>query len=183
MVSDIDISGEVYPIRHYVGYTASPKYPPIKRIVSHGAMSRNFVADIRPGTLEDEAKAKELEACPKCGKSLWYFGESPRAVDRFQVGDVVTRGKGKIGYEIIDGRPGRKGLLRPITVPSSGLSIPRTVPLSTLTLRQRNPDSYLAFQQALQGYFRQECGNTHQEEIEQLRTAALRAWPGQATIS
>lgn len=68
-----------YPISHYVGYTR--QQPPVKRIWSHGAHSAHYIAQIRPGTLAGEDSAKRTEACPKCGGSLWYFGESPTPAD------------------------------------------------------------------------------------------------------
>jgi hypothetical protein len=46
-------------------------------IRSHGARSAHYIAEIRAGTLADEETAMHTEACPKCGGSLWYYGESP----------------------------------------------------------------------------------------------------------
>jgi len=63
-----------YPITHYVGYTR--QLPPIKRIRQHAARSAHYVAQIRAGTEDDEDHIKEFERCPKCGGSLWYYGES-----------------------------------------------------------------------------------------------------------
>lgn len=64
-----------FPISHYVGYTR--QQPPVKRIRSHGARSAHYIAQIRPGTAVDEETAKRAGACPRCGGSLWYYGESP----------------------------------------------------------------------------------------------------------
>lgn len=64
-----------YPITHYVGWTS--QLPPIERVRQHGAKSAHYVAEIRPGTMRDEAHAKRHEPCPKCGQSLWYYAESP----------------------------------------------------------------------------------------------------------
>ena len=64
-----------YPITHYVGYTR--QQPPVQRIRSHGARSAHYVAQIRPGTMDDEDDIKQHEPCPKCGRSLWYYAESP----------------------------------------------------------------------------------------------------------
>ena len=64
-----------YPISHYVGYTS--QLPPIERVWQHGAKSSHYIAQIRPGTVRDEEHAKRFETCPKCGKSLWYYAESP----------------------------------------------------------------------------------------------------------
>jgi len=64
-----------YPITHYVGWTR--QLPPIKRVRQHAAGSAHFVAQIRPGTTEDEDAAKRGECCPACGGSLWYYAESP----------------------------------------------------------------------------------------------------------
>ncbi|MFD9965054.1 hypothetical protein [Amycolatopsis sp. NPDC059020] len=63
-----------YPITHYVGYT---RQLPIRRIRSHGARSAHHVAKIQPGTMDDENNIKRHELCPKCGRSLWYYAESP----------------------------------------------------------------------------------------------------------
>lgn len=43
----------------------------------HGARSAHFVAQIRPGALNDEDVVKRTERCPTCGASLWYYAESP----------------------------------------------------------------------------------------------------------
>lgn len=59
-----------HPISHYVGHT---RQVPIHRIRSHGARSGHFVAQIRPGTEEDEERVKRWESCPKCDGTLWYF--------------------------------------------------------------------------------------------------------------
>ena len=64
-----------YPISHYVGWTS--QRPPINRVRQHGAKSAHYVAQIRPGTVRDEERAKCLETCPRCGQSLWYYAESP----------------------------------------------------------------------------------------------------------
>ncbi|MFI6031638.1 hypothetical protein [Amycolatopsis magusensis] len=64
-----------YPITHYVGWTS--QQPPVRRVRAHGARSAHYIAQIRPGTLADEDHAKRHESCPTCGKSLWYYAESP----------------------------------------------------------------------------------------------------------
>lgn len=64
-----------HPISHYVAHTR--QQPPVKQIRSHGAHSERHIAQIRPGRAIDANKAKDTEACPKCGGSLWYYGESP----------------------------------------------------------------------------------------------------------
>lgn len=73
VVSSIDT--ESGPISHYVGWTS--QQPPVRRVRAHGARSAHYIAQIRPGTLADEDHAKRHEFCPRCGKSLWYYGESP----------------------------------------------------------------------------------------------------------
>ena len=70
-----------YPITHYVGWTS--QLPPIKRVRQHGAKSAHYVAEIRPGTMRDEAHAKQFETCPRCGQSLWYYAESPTYSEEF----------------------------------------------------------------------------------------------------
>jgi hypothetical protein len=60
------------PVTHYVGYTQ--QQPPVKRVWQHGRGSARALVRIRPGTLRDEARAKCLEKCPRCGGRLWYFG-------------------------------------------------------------------------------------------------------------
>jgi hypothetical protein len=63
-----------YPITHYVGYTAQV---PITRVRQHAALSAHYLVEVRPGTEADEEWAKLYEKCPRCGRSLWYFAESP----------------------------------------------------------------------------------------------------------
>ena len=67
--------GGDYPVTHYVGYTR--QQPPVKRIRQHAARSAHFIAQIVPGTESDEDRVKRHGRCPKCGGSLWYYGESP----------------------------------------------------------------------------------------------------------
>jgi hypothetical protein len=70
----LDTYDKNYPITHYVGYTTQL---PVDRIRQHAAKSAHFIADIRPGTQANEVAIKLYEKCPTCGKSLWYFAESP----------------------------------------------------------------------------------------------------------
>jgi hypothetical protein len=49
----------------------------VKQIKSHGAHSEGSIAQIRPGRAIDATRAKDAEACPKCGGSLYYYAESP----------------------------------------------------------------------------------------------------------
>lgn len=65
---------EDYPISHYVGFTTQL---PIDRVRQHGARSAHYIAAIQPGTIRDEHRIKLIGACPRCGKSLWYYAESP----------------------------------------------------------------------------------------------------------
>jgi hypothetical protein len=79
-----------YPISHYVGWTG--QLPPTRRVRQHGAMSAHHVAQIRPGTMDDEGHAKRSEACPRCGQSLWYYAESPTYSDEYA--SNALRGQG-----------------------------------------------------------------------------------------
>ena len=77
---------------HYEGHTG--QQPPLKRIRQHGAISANHIAQIRPGTINDEARVKRNESCPECGKSLWYYPESPTYSDGF----LRSAGPGQVPY-------------------------------------------------------------------------------------
>jgi hypothetical protein len=74
-----DPTGE-YPISHYVGYTTQL---PIDRVRQHGARSAHYLVAVQPGTERDEYQIKRTGTCPRCGKSLWYFAESPTYSDEF----------------------------------------------------------------------------------------------------
>jgi hypothetical protein len=66
------------PVTHYVGYTR--QQPPVKRVWQHGRGSARALTQVRPGTMRDEARAKCLERCPRCGARLWYLaGKQPSA--------------------------------------------------------------------------------------------------------
>ncbi|HYN29829.1 MAG TPA: hypothetical protein VES95_08170 [Dermatophilaceae bacterium] len=152
LVGDRDhLAGESerdYPITHYVGWTRSQ--PPVRRLWTHGARSAHFVADLRPGTLREEELAKELQACPGCGGSLWYFGESPQPASRFQVGDRVrVGGRGRSVYLVAaSGRDGsRRVALVATTPPAAGsreTARIRYAEPARLVLVERDTRSYLA---------------------------------------
>jgi hypothetical protein len=76
VIKEGDCGGQ--PVTHYVGYTRPQ--PPVKRVWQHGRGSARVLTQIRPGTMRDEARAKCLERCPRCGDRLWYFaGKWPSA--------------------------------------------------------------------------------------------------------
>jgi hypothetical protein len=72
-----------YPKTHYVGYTGRA---PIVRIREHGNRSAHFIAAIIPGGDIREMAYKLFAACPTCGGSLWYYGESPTYQPSFREG-------------------------------------------------------------------------------------------------
>jgi hypothetical protein len=77
MVSDRDYlpsDHENYRITHYVGWTSTR---PVDRIRRHANLSAHYVAAIMPGDQADEARLKTSVRCPRCGGSLWYFGQAP----------------------------------------------------------------------------------------------------------
>lgn len=129
-----------YPITHYVGWTG--QHPPIGRVRSHGARSANYLVDLRPGTQCDEELTKELGSCPGCGGSLWYYGESPRAAERLEVGDIVVIGqRGRVRYRIVGGSKYGAGILVQVDGPDDP---PRMESPDRLRLIEREPLGYLA---------------------------------------
>jgi predicted RNA-binding Zn-ribbon protein involved in translation (DUF1610 family) len=93
-----------YPISHYVGWTR--QLPPIERVRQHGAKSAHYVAQIRPGTMLDEERAKRFEPCPRCGKSLWYFAESPTYLEEYANNALPGQGGLLLASERRKVRPG-----------------------------------------------------------------------------
>lgn len=164
-----------YPISHYVGYTSGL---PLRRLWTHGAKSSRHVVAVIPGDERREHLAKELEACPACGRSLWYYGESPRPIPLLQAGDVVSRGaRGRLRYRVSTDAAGRVQLHRidrraPQVL--SAAAARRFWP--SLVVRERDPESYRARQHSLQAGLR---GNPRPTgaDLERLREAAYRAIP------
>jgi hypothetical protein len=70
-----------YPITHYVGFTTQL---PVDRVRQHAALSAHYLVEVRPGGETDELNAKLYEKCPRCGRSLWYFAESPTYKRRYR---------------------------------------------------------------------------------------------------
>ncbi|RJO77634.1 hypothetical protein D5S18_07830 [Nocardia panacis] len=56
-------------VSHYVGWT---RQPPARRASQHGAVCRESLVAIIPGTATEEAHLKMKERCPKCGEPLRY---------------------------------------------------------------------------------------------------------------
>jgi hypothetical protein len=57
---------------------------PTIRVKEHGARYINNLVALYPYTDEDdEARIKWTKRCPKCGKDLWYFVESPTCQEQF----------------------------------------------------------------------------------------------------
>lgn len=81
LYEDGDAWASGYSITHYVGFTTQL---PIDRIRQHGALSAHYLVEVRPGTEADELNAKLYEKCPCCGRSLWYFAESPTYKRRYR---------------------------------------------------------------------------------------------------
>lgn len=138
-----------YPISHYVGHTRGA---PLRRLWTHGHGSSQKVAAVVPGDQRREQVIKELEACPTCGRSLWYYGESPRPLNVLQGGDVATRGpRGRIRYLVVDGA--RDELIFRRLDPGGAewltASESRRIRVS-LVPRWRDPASYVALQQKRQ---------------------------------
>lgn len=59
-------NGHIRPTSHYVGWTGQA---PIKRITQHGGIETD-IAELIPGTAENERRIKEVGTCPRCGKLL-----------------------------------------------------------------------------------------------------------------
>lgn len=57
-------------VMHYVGWTR--QRPPLRRVEQHGAICRESLVTIVPGTLAEEALLKEHGRCPKCQRPLRY---------------------------------------------------------------------------------------------------------------
>lgn len=53
---------------HYVGWTR--QQPPVRRVTKHGAVCRESLVAIVPGTQADEQFLKAQGECPQCGKQL-----------------------------------------------------------------------------------------------------------------
>src|SRR5690349_18023511 len=92
-----------YPITHYVGWTG--QQPPVKRVRDHGAKSARYIARTFPGSMRDQERIKLFESCPECGKSLWYYAESPSYSESYRA-KIETRfyGRGKVmdmGIQVI----------------------------------------------------------------------------------
>ncbi|WP_129668781.1 hypothetical protein [Phytoactinopolyspora endophytica] len=156
-----------YPITHYVGWTRTR--PPLRRVRSHGARSAHFIAQIRPGSTDDEQLAKEIEPCPKCGHSLWYYGESPDAPLLYEAGDVVTVDRGRVKYKIT----ATVGDIARISRISSEVeaSRPRTLSTSRLTLCERNSDGYLCLRLAWQDALAESLRNPSAENEQRAHSA------------
>lgn len=72
-----DSDADDIAIRHYVGWTR--QHPPIRRVSQHGAICRESLVAIIPGSLAEEDSLKVNERCPKCGDPLWYGAARRRA--------------------------------------------------------------------------------------------------------
>ncbi|WP_162958359.1 hypothetical protein [Nocardia yunnanensis] len=73
---DSDVDG--IAVRHYVGWTR--QRPPIHRVGQHGAICRDSLVGIVPGTSDDEEAVKANDSCPQCGKPLEYRPRGMRPV-------------------------------------------------------------------------------------------------------
>lgn len=141
LVNDRDyLAGEQvfdYRISHYVGHTSGL---PVRRLWTHGAKSSQHVVAVIPGDKRREQLVKELEACPACGRSLWYYGESPRPLPLLDDGDIVTRGeRGRVRYVVgadADGAHLLRRLDRGVAKSASGAR--RVWP--SVVVRERDPD-------------------------------------------
>lgn len=162
-----------YPISHYVGHT---KGAPLRRLWTHGCGSSRKVAAVLPGDEHREQVIKELEACPTCGRSLWYCGESPKPLILLQIGDVVSRGaRGRARYRVATDSRGGAQLNRIDQGATEVLGAGITRRLwPHLVLRDREPGSYWAVQQARQDAL-STTPRTAQADLERLRDEAYRA--------
>lgn len=163
-----------YPISHYVGYTSGL---PVRRLWTHGAKSSRHVVAVVPGDEHRENMVKELEACPSCSRSLWYYGESPRPLPLLGMGDVVTRGeRGRVRYRVGVDAQGAHFLQRLDSEVVLSTSDARRV-WPSLVVRERNPDGYRARQQERQAALTAPVRHS-QTDLERLRRAAYRAVQG-----
>ena len=162
-----------YPISHYVGFTSGL---PIRRLWTHGAKSSRCVVAIVPGDARREQMIKELEACPSCGQSLWYYGESPRPLRVIQDGDILTRGlHGRVRYLAV-GQGDSITEVRRIGSESrhvfSGPALDHARP--SFVVRWRKPGSYYDIQEQRQAALRSDP-RPEPIVLERLRVEAYRA--------
>ncbi len=58
-------------------------------MTASGQIQLTVVTQVRPETMRDEARAKCLDRCPRCGDRLWYLAGKWPSAEILAAGDLL----------------------------------------------------------------------------------------------